>query len=265
MYGYIYKITNLINSKIYIGKAKNIDERFKRHIRESLKYNTDSYVLHSAIRKYGAENFIIEEIDNANSLEELNTKEIYWIEYYNSTKKEIGYNRAPGGDGGDIFHCLSEEKQNEIKIKSAHGSNSGRKHWNNGEVVLYTFEKPYGDNWVEGDLPEHCQKRSKSLKGKKAWNKGITYGPEYDETRKKIGESSKKRCKTNHPTAGKKAYNNGEKFIYLNPGEPVPEGFIPGKGNLVKTYTPKKVKCITTGIIYDSAKIAAKKLVTLLI
>ena len=187
MYGYIYKITNLINSKIYIGKAKNIDERFKRHIRESLKYNTDSYVLHSAIRKYGAENFII------------------------------------------------------------------------GEVVLYTFEKPYGDNWVEGDLPEHCQKRSKSLKGKKAWNKGITYGPEYDETRKKIGESSKKRCKTNHPTAGKKAYNNGEKFIYLNPGEPVPEGFIPGKGNLVKTYTPKKVKCITTGIIYDSAKIAAKE------
>lgn len=76
---FIYKITNKINNKIYIGKVynKTIYDRFNRHIK-SASSKSKSYI-GRAIAKYGGENFVIEEIDKANSLEELNNKEIYWI------------------------------------------------------------------------------------------------------------------------------------------------------------------------------------------
>ena len=79
IYGYIYKITNIINGKIYIGKTKYlIESRFREHIkcahREDAHSNTGSY-LHKAINKYGENNFIIEVLDTAESLFELNEKE----------------------------------------------------------------------------------------------------------------------------------------------------------------------------------------------
>ena len=98
---YIYKITNKINNKIYIGQVynKTIQDRFKRHINEASE-KSKSYI-GRAIYKYGKENFICELIDTASSLKELNEKEKYWISYYNSTNHNIGYNLTPGGDGGN--------------------------------------------------------------------------------------------------------------------------------------------------------------------
>lgn len=69
MYGYIYKTTNLINNKIYIGKHKS--EIF------DIKYKGSGQILKSAFIKYGKNNFSCSVIDYANSLEELNKKEIY--------------------------------------------------------------------------------------------------------------------------------------------------------------------------------------------
>lgn len=76
---YIYKITNLINNKIYIGKAKDIQKRFERHINASFKETDPGYEnpIHRAIRKYGTSNFIIEQIDQAESLKNINKKEKY--------------------------------------------------------------------------------------------------------------------------------------------------------------------------------------------
>lgn len=92
----IYKITNLINEKFYIGKTvKSLEERFNRHlIRKS------SPKLTAAIQKYGAQNFKIEKIDQAIDLKELNEKEKYWIETLRAT--EVGYNLSKGGDGGQM-------------------------------------------------------------------------------------------------------------------------------------------------------------------
>lgn len=88
----IYKITNKINGKIYIGQtAKSIKERFNQHC---LKWSCCTK-LKNAINKYGKENFIIEQIDHAHTLEEANCKEIFYINFYNSQIN--GYNLAGGG------------------------------------------------------------------------------------------------------------------------------------------------------------------------
>jgi len=91
--GYIYKITNNVNQKIYIGQtSRNIDIRWKEHCRH-LKNNMP---ICKAINKYGKENFIIENIEECcdNLLDE---REQYWIKYYDSFNKEKGYNATIGG------------------------------------------------------------------------------------------------------------------------------------------------------------------------
>lgn len=109
MYGYIYKTTNLINGKIYIGKK--VSTSFVE------SYKGSGKLILAAIRKYGKENFICEILKWCNSLEELNNEEKYYINLYNSRDLSIGYNISKGGDGGDVFHTLPEDRQKEIKTK----------------------------------------------------------------------------------------------------------------------------------------------------
>lgn len=122
---FIYKITNKVNGKIYIGQVynKSVQDRFERHIREANPKH--HIVLDRAIYKYGKENFVCEQIDSANSLEELNQKEKYWIKFYNSTNKNIGYNLTDGGEGGNTYMFKSEEEMDEIKHKISI-ANSGK-------------------------------------------------------------------------------------------------------------------------------------------
>lgn len=96
----IYKITNKINNKCYIGKSSNIEERWKYHIKNKNSLKEYNKPLYKAFRKYGVENFsfeIIEEIDN---YKKLNEREKYWIEFYNCYGGNKGYNATKGGDGG---------------------------------------------------------------------------------------------------------------------------------------------------------------------
>jgi len=113
-FGLIYKITNLINNKIYIGQTvRSLQDRFRGHINqaESNKKSKDKMVLCRAIQKYGKDNFIIEEIDKASSQEELNDLEIYYICKYDSLAKNgKGYNIAKGGLCGNLRLGLSEEE-----------------------------------------------------------------------------------------------------------------------------------------------------------
>ena len=92
---YIYKITNNINQKVYIGKTiRPINERFKEHCKDYKKRDLEKRPLYSAMKKYGIENFSIELVEETDNPEE---REKYWIEYYGSFKN--GYNATLGGDG----------------------------------------------------------------------------------------------------------------------------------------------------------------------
>lgn len=94
---YIYKITNQINGKIYIGKTlKTIPERWKEHCSDYRKERCEKRPLYDAMNKYGIENFTIEEVEECSS-DILNDREVYWIEQYGSFK--YGYNATKGGDG----------------------------------------------------------------------------------------------------------------------------------------------------------------------
>ena len=83
---WIYKITNIQNNKVYIGQTiRPIQDRFNRHISDALHNIIDTHFAR-AIRKYGKEIFSLEVIDTVQSQNELNKKEQYWIQYYNSVE-----------------------------------------------------------------------------------------------------------------------------------------------------------------------------------
>lgn len=92
----IYKIENLINHKVYIGQSIEIEKRWQKHLNAK-----DNFAIHKALQKYGKENFsfqIIEECD----LLDLDNKEQYWMNYYNSLIPN-GYNMIQGGSNGAGF------------------------------------------------------------------------------------------------------------------------------------------------------------------
>lgn len=113
----IYKTTNLINGKIYIGKDKN----------NNPKYLGSGKRLNSSINKYGIENFEKVIIEYCESEEHMRDREKFWIAYYNSTCRTIGYNLTIGGDGGDTFslRCV-EDQEKTRKLLSKTSS-----YWNN--------------------------------------------------------------------------------------------------------------------------------------
>lgn len=95
----IYKITNLINGKIYIGQSINIKSRFYDHCKKN-----DSSLVGKAIQKYGKQNFSFEIIEECPP-EKLDEQEQYWIAYYDCCildGQEKGYNRTRGGQNNRI-------------------------------------------------------------------------------------------------------------------------------------------------------------------
>ena len=117
----IYKITNLINNKCYIGQTiKTAEQRWKEHQSHAFGShpNDQNKTLYKAIRKYGLENFTFEVLqDNIETFEQLDKAEIYWIDYYNSFVK--GYNE---NFGGQQYHKILPNKEiieDYYKTKSA--------------------------------------------------------------------------------------------------------------------------------------------------
>lgn len=100
---YIYKTTNLVNHKVYIGKSMKLFNE---------NYLGSGILLQKAIKKYGKENFIVEVIDTAEDMSELNQKEKYWIAKY----KNNSYNIAEGGTGGNTMSNHPNKKEHYKKV-----------------------------------------------------------------------------------------------------------------------------------------------------
>ena len=117
----IYKFTNKINNKVYIGKADNLEERYKSHKRNYDNSNLQDYntKFYRALRKYGFENFNYEILESNKYWTEkvLNQKEIEYIAKYRATEDEYGYNIQKGGLNTAVPRKLNEKQVLEIKNK----------------------------------------------------------------------------------------------------------------------------------------------------
>lgn len=135
----IYKIQNKINGKIYIGQTiGKLEHRMSQHKANSKKTS----VIGNAIQKYGWNNFDVEVIDEAETIEELNNKEIYWIGYYKSLSPN-GYNLELGGR-----NALHEEETRKKISKANKGRHLSEKSPRARKVYMFSlsgdFIKEYG-------------------------------------------------------------------------------------------------------------------------
>ena len=151
----IYKITNKINNKVYVGQAVNLQRRILIHLYD-YKYNKKNSYFYNSITKYGIENFDVEIlIEGKFSKLELNEMEIRFIELFNSTNKLFGYNMTKGGNGG----CISRKQSDETKRKISE-SKKGKKH--SGETKQKISKTKLGSKTSQ----ETKEKMSNSAKGK---------------------------------------------------------------------------------------------------
>ena len=110
MKGFIYKITNRVNGKVYIGQTHfTIEHRWRQHCK-NFNIEHRKQPLYKAFAKYGIENFNVEPIEEV-ECDKLNEREIYWIAYYNSFKN--GYNANIGGDGR--IYTWTDNQYSEIR------------------------------------------------------------------------------------------------------------------------------------------------------
>lgn len=227
----IYKITNIINNKIYIGKTtKDIQKRFREHQLEAARYDmcqkdgSDfgyNSRLYPAMLKYGVEAFNIEIVNDFPDIVDLNAKEIEYIELYKSTDPNIGYNISRGGMGGPLFKGHNHSA--EMKIKQSQ-TQSGKRWYNNGVdeiMILKGMDAP--DGFKLGRLYKGLKGKDNPMYGKKGYNFGKHLS---EETKKKLSETKKK----NNATRTKVWVTNGvlELQIDLN-REDIPAGFTKGR------------------------------------
>lgn len=106
----VYKITNQVNGKVYVGKTvKSLGRRWAVH-KYMAKTGKGCPILSAAIRKYSPSNFKIEPLATAVSIEELNSLEIQAIAKHQSNDRSYGYNLTVGGDGSFGFHQSEKQK-----------------------------------------------------------------------------------------------------------------------------------------------------------
>lgn len=101
----VYKATNIENGKVYIGATTlSLKSRIRYHIKDAYREDRPKGYFQEAIVKHGIDSFSFEEIDHADTRDEMYSKEEEWIKYYNSTDSRYGYNL----DSGGIF-CKKQE------------------------------------------------------------------------------------------------------------------------------------------------------------
>lgn len=116
-YGYIYKITTTESDKVYIGQTtKTVEKRFTEHLKNSTEESKKTLHLYLAMNKYGKETFSVEQIDTAKDRNELNRKERYWINYYNSINN--GYNMMDGGNDENPMTSIIVKEKHDAKMRS---------------------------------------------------------------------------------------------------------------------------------------------------
>lgn len=252
MFGYIYKTTNLVNGKIYVGKheASTFDTG----------YIGSGAVFNKALKKYGKENFKCELIEAVDSKEDLNTREKFWIARFKARDTKIGYNISEGGEGNPGYKHTAECKAALSKKKKKY------KWYHKGDVYTTIADgEEIPEGFVPGKppvTPETKDKISSTLKSRQlkaykselykatiylgpddeipeGYEPGRYIDPESESAWKEklsiasTGQthlcSDEMKERNRQAQLGTKCYTDGTTTIKLKPEDPIPEGFIPGR------------------------------------
>lgn len=115
---FIYIIQNKINQKIYIGQSVDVKNRWRQH--RSNARNNYRHPLYDSIRKYGEHNFSCTILEEHCSMDELNEVEVFWISFFGSINRSLGYNLEFGGKGfarsEEVKRKISESHQRNKKL-----------------------------------------------------------------------------------------------------------------------------------------------------
>ena len=182
----IYKVTNKINGKVYIGQSVDIGRRWHQHMTAE-----DDIYFHKAIQKYGVENFEWEVIEQCKK-KDLDEREIYWIEYYDSFNN--GYNCTKGGggcNGAPLHQCSGEANSNWKGGISLDPEYSKQWYEVNKEKMKEKMKKYYKTN--KEKRKEQMKEYSKANKDKiKEYDKQY-----YEENKEKRKQQMKEHYETN--------------------------------------------------------------------
>ena len=211
MYGYIYKTTNTKNNKIYIGQHKSTEF--------DPKYLGSGKMFTQAKNKYGRDAFIVELLEECDSRQQLDEREIYYVALFNSRDTDVGYNLTQGGQDRFFTGCKhtdeAKEKMSNRAINRPHPPTTrGRIQITNGTQNKYIpkeeLEKYKEQGWYRGRVYD------KSV----PWNKGLTKEDDprlmkYSTDRKARFENGESigcfgvKGNTNGFVAGMTPWNNG--------------------------------------------------------
>ncbi len=229
----IYKITNRINGKVYIGQTtKSLRWRWQCHCSKS----KGCPLLKRAILKHGRENFTVEQIDTACTREELDAKEIYWIKFYDSMNRDKGYNLTSGGESKKSYSEETRRRMSEshkgqtLSEETRIKMSCSRK----GHIVSDITRKKMSDSAKGKVLSEETRRKLRMIfKGRKAWNKGI---PMSEERRKKHSDFMKGNTRLAD-------WTKNHKELYQGANHPM----------------ARAVVCVETGEVFGCGKQAADK------
>ena len=236
----IYKVTNKINGKVYIGQTtRSIKSRWKGHCR-SAENNKSNNMFHSAIAKYGPDAFIVEQVDFANDIDTLNKLEKHHIEEHESLYPN-GYNMKTGGLNCE-YSDASKKKMSEAKLGT-----------NIPIDVKNKMSEVHKERWKDISLRER-----KSETSKRAWQD--------QEYRDKITKARKEYWKdpNNREEASKRAKETASSQEYRDKiSEAVKQSFTkPGTKKKLKRFRASQEKAVvdSSGGVHRSIKSAAETL-----
>lgn len=251
----IYKYQNKINGQIYIGQSVNIETRQKQHLYDAMN-RPDTTGVDLAIAKYGIDNFDFEILEECPK-EQLNEREIYWIDFYDSYKN--GYNRTIGGDSlhGENHPRAILTEDIVWEIRELYGQKVKRSTvfdlFKNDQITERALLKVWNcETWTDIHTDVYTPEN-------KAWHKA-----QVGHSEDQIGSSSLDRAiKQEEIDTWVKEYNNGMTINaiakkYKRDNSTV-EKYIHNPTSIKKVkYRGRQVQNVNTGKIFTSISAAAK-------
>lgn len=195
----IYKTINKINGKFYIGKDTH----------DNPKYLGSGLLLKQAITKYGKDNFVKEILERCDTIQQLDLREKYWINILNSQNKDIGYNIADGGSGGNTYTEETKKRMSKF-FKGRVISEETRKKMSDAskgkrltDEVKKKLSIAHTGKKLSPELVEIIRDRSTKMEKSPEFIKHMGNGGKYwvgkkhtEETKKKLSEKARGRKHT---------------------------------------------------------------------